>query len=127
MPPPKTIGFPRMRKEQGEKRVYLPEFIQYLTTLGAKVVIEEGYGSRSGYSFDDYRLGNEAVRLGSSDEAYQQDAVMVLRSLEPHEYEWIKPGTTLISMLHKNWLSRTCVLSCILPVATVVMDSRWQI
>ncbi len=41
---PKTIGFPRMRNEAGEKRVFLPELIQYLANHGMKVYIEEGYG-----------------------------------------------------------------------------------
>ena len=30
---PKTIGFPRMQKEAGEKRFFLPEFIQFLANL----------------------------------------------------------------------------------------------
>ena len=55
MTPPKTIGFPRMRNEAGEKRVFLPEFIRYLANLGMQVFIEEGYGARSGYSFEDYK------------------------------------------------------------------------
>ena len=65
---PKTIGLLRMRKEAGEKRVFLPEFAQFLTTLGATVAVEEGYGSRSGFTFDDYRRGNEAVRMASREE-----------------------------------------------------------
>ncbi len=77
---PLSIGFPRMMKEAGEKRVFLPEFIQFLTHRGTLVFIEEGYGSRSGYSFDDYRQGNDRVRLSSREEAFNQDATIVLRS-----------------------------------------------
>jgi alanine dehydrogenase len=55
MNPPKTIGFPRMRNEVGEKRVFLPEFIQYLANHGMEVYIEEGYGARSGYTYEDYK------------------------------------------------------------------------
>jgi alanine dehydrogenase len=58
---PKTIGFPRMMKEAGEKRVFLPEFIQFLTDLGAQVFVEEGYGARSGFSFADYQQANPKV------------------------------------------------------------------
>jgi alanine dehydrogenase len=97
---PQTIGFPRMRKEPGEKRVFLPEFIQYLTRLGATTYIEEGYGSRSGYSFDDYRRGNEAVYTCSREEAFQQDMVLILRSPTLDEFELLKRGGGLISMLH---------------------------
>jgi alanine dehydrogenase len=95
-----TIGFPRMMKEEGEKRVFLPEFIQYLTQLGVMVHIEEGYGSRSGLSFDDYRRGNEAVRQVSRQEAFKQDLVLVLRSPHLDEFNLLKPGKCLMSMLH---------------------------
>jgi alanine dehydrogenase len=95
-----TIGFPRMLKEQGEKRVFLPEFIQYLTQLGMRAYVEEGYGSRSGLTFYDYQLANEAVRMCSHEDAYQQDYVMVLRSPSPDEMMLMRPGATLISMLH---------------------------
>lgn len=100
MTPPKTIGLLRMRKEAGEKRVFLPEFAQYLTTLGATVFVEEGYGSRSGYTFDDYRQGNEAVRMGSREEIAEQEVVLVLRSPNLDEFDDFPPRTILISMLH---------------------------
>lgn len=97
---PRTIGFPRMMKEPAEKRVFLPEFIQYLANAGLNVYIEEGYGSRSGFSFDDYRQGNERVRRCSRAGAFQQDIVLILRSPFPHEFELMPAGTCLISMLH---------------------------
>lgn len=95
-----SIGFPRMMKETGEKRVFLPEFIEYLANLGANIYIEEGYGSRSGYSFDDYRQGNENIRLCTRPEAFQQDVVIVLRSPLIEEFKILKPGSCLVSMLH---------------------------
>lgn len=95
-----SIGFPRMMKEAGEKRVFLPEFVQFLSALGAKICIEEGYGSRSGLRFDDYRQGEEAVRMCSREEACQQDIVVVLRSPSLEEFEMLRPGTVLITMLH---------------------------
>ena len=97
---PKTVGFPRMRKEPGEKRVFLPEFIQFLTGLGATVFIEEGYGSRSGFALDDYRQANPAVRQCSRPEAFQQEVVMILRSPLPDEFTLLRLGHCLISMLH---------------------------
>lgn len=97
---PRTIGFPRMMKEPGEKRVFLPEFIQHLAKAGLNVYVEEGYGSRSGFSFDDYRQGNERVRRCARAAAFQQDIVLVLRSPFPNEFEFMAAGTCLISMLH---------------------------
>lgn len=97
---PITVGFPRMTKEAGEKRVFLPEFIQYLAKLGAQIYVEEGYGSRSGLRFDDYRRGEEAVLMCSREDAFQQDIVILLRSPTLEELDAFNPGTVLVSMLH---------------------------
>lgn len=97
---PVTVGFPRMTKEAGEKRAFLPEFIQYLARLGAQIYVEEGYGSRSGLRFDDYRRGEEAVRMCSREDAFQQDIVILLRSPTLEEFDAFNPGTVLVSMLH---------------------------
>lgn len=96
----KKLGFPRMRKESGERRVFLPDFIQDLTQLGFEIYIEEGYGSRSGYSFDDYKQGNPLVKSCSREQAHAQAYVMVLRSPSDSEFDLIPAGTCLISMLH---------------------------
>ena len=100
MTPPKTIGFPRMRNEAGEKRVFLPEFIQYLANLGMQVFIEEGYGARSGYSHEDYKRANLNLHLCNRKQAFQKDISIILRSPKPQEFEFVQPGSTLISMLH---------------------------
>lgn len=94
-----SVGFPRMNKEAGEKRAFLPEFIQMLTRFGY-VYLAEGYGGRLGYSFDDYRQGNPRVFQVERKEAFQKDYVVVLRSPKREEFEWIKKGACLISMLH---------------------------
>jgi len=100
MTQPRTIGFPRMNQEAGERRVFLPDFVQFLTTLGAEVFIEEGYGSRSGFTFEDYKRANPLVQMSNREEAFSQDVSLILRSPKPEEFALIKPGTTLISMLH---------------------------
>jgi len=97
---PKTIGFPRMMNEAGEKRVFLPEFIQTMATQGLIVFIEEGYGSRSGFTSEDYEQANNAVRICSREEAFQQDIVLLLRSPAIDEYSLLKRGSCLFSMLH---------------------------
>jgi len=97
---PKSIGFPRMMQEPGEKRVFLPDFIQFIASLGAKVCIEEGYGSRSGYTFEDYKRASNNVYMCSREEAFRKDVCLILRSPKPAEFELVKRGTILISMLH---------------------------
>jgi alanine dehydrogenase len=89
-----------MMKEAGEKRVFLPEFIQFLARQGLAVYVEEGYGSRSGYTFDDYQQGNDRVRRCRRPQAFQQDLVLVLRSPLREEFGLLRAGACLISMLH---------------------------
>jgi alanine dehydrogenase len=96
----RSIGFPRMRQEPGERRVFLPEFIQFVASLGAKVFVEEGYGSRSGYTFADYKRASPNVSLCSRAQAFQQDVILILRSPKPDEFPLVKRGATLVSMLH---------------------------
>jgi alanine dehydrogenase len=97
---PRTIGLPRMRNEFGEKRVFLPEFVQFIDTLGVNVHVEEGYGSRSGYSFEDYKLASSLIHLATKEKTYQQDVVLILRCPKPEELILMKPGGILFSMLH---------------------------
>jgi len=97
---PRNVGFPRMRNEAGEVRVFLPEFIEYLSSLNAEIFIEEGYGSRSGYTFEDYKRADPNIYMCSMDEAYQKDVVLILRSPKPDDLKKIKPGSVLVSMLH---------------------------
>jgi alanine dehydrogenase len=97
---PKSIGFPRMMQEPSEKRVFLPDFIQFIASLGVKVYVEEGYGSRSGYTFEGYKRASPNVFRCSREEAFQKDVSLILRSPKPNEFQLIKRGTTLISMLH---------------------------
>jgi alanine dehydrogenase len=118
-----TIGFPRMLKEQGEKRVFLPEFIQFLTDLGLIVYIEEGYGSRSGFTFYDYQQANEAVRMCSHEETYEKNFVMVLRSPLKEEFRLMRPAACLISMLHYPTRPNRVALLKELGLNSISLDS----
>lgn len=120
---PKTFGFPRMMKEAGEKRVFLPEFIQFLADRGVEVFLEEGYGSRSGFSFSDYQQASKAVHMCPREIAFQQDVVMVLRSPDLEEYKMLKPGKCLFSMLHFPTRPKRVELLSNLQVNAISMDS----
>jgi alanine dehydrogenase len=100
MTTPGSIGFPRMMVEPGEKRVFLPEFIQFMANLDIKIYIEEGYGSRSGYTFSDYKRANPNIFMCSREEAFEKDIALILRSPKPEEFQLVKRGTILISMQH---------------------------
>lgn len=97
---PASIGFPRMKNEPGEKRVFLPEFIQFIARMGVKVFIEEGYGSRSGYTFNDYQRSSSTIYMCTREQAFQKDVSLILRSPKPDEFQLVRRGSILISMLH---------------------------
>lgn len=94
-----TIGFPRMHKESGERRDFLPPLIGLLTALGAEVYVESGIGSAMGYSDMDFTALSPDVHVTDEETAYRQDVVVVLRSPDPW-FEKLRPGTILVSMLH---------------------------
>ena len=60
-----TIGFPRMRKEPGERRDFLPPLLGKLIHHGAEIVVERGIGSGMGYRDPDYTGLDRHVLLGT--------------------------------------------------------------
>jgi len=120
---PKTIGFPRMKNEAGEKRVFLPEFIHYLVGLGAEIHIEEGYGGRSGFSFEDYKRAHPDIYMCTREEAFQKDVSLILRSPKPDEMKLVKRGTILISMLHYPTRSNRVATLKKLGIKAISLDS----
>jgi alanine dehydrogenase len=111
-----------MNKESGERRVFLPAFIQYLTRF-ADVYLEEGYGSRSGYDFSDFRRGNPRVFKTDRQEAFQKDYVIVLRSPNEGEFKMIRSGACLVSMLHYPTRPRRVEILREQGVKAISMDS----
>jgi alanine dehydrogenase len=95
-----TVGFPRMHKEPGERRDFLPDLIATIARTGTSVVVEEGIGSGMGLADADYVARSEAIRTGSNAEAFEQDIVVTLRCPETEEFAKLRRGTTLVSMLH---------------------------
>lgn len=100
MSSPLTIGLPRMHKEAGERRDFLPAFVARLSRLGALVALESGYGSGMALSEDDYLRVAPTARFVSHTVALQQDYVLVLRCPTEAEISQMRRGACLISMLH---------------------------
>lgn len=96
----KTIGFPRMHKEINEKRDFLPSFFELLQKGKVQIFLEEGYGSALGYTKEDYLEKNNTIQFVSNKESYEKDIVVVLRSPEFEQIDYMKEGSTLLSMLH---------------------------
>ena len=97
---PLSIGLPRQHKEHGEKRDFLPPFVARLANFGFQVVLEGGYGSDMGFSERDYLQLAPSIQLGSEDETYAQEYVLVLRCPREEVLARMRPGSCLLSMLH---------------------------
>ena len=95
-----SVGFPIMREEPGEKRVFLPDFTQKLTEIGFEVFIEEGYGNSLDFYFDNYKNDNPSIHPLEREEIFKQDYILILRSPHDDEFALIDKNSCLISMLH---------------------------
>ena len=95
-----TIGLPRMHKEPGERRDFLPSLVARLERLGIDVYLEHGYGAEIGYRNRDYLRLAPMVKFENRTDVYQKDYVLVLRCPSDDELKLLKPGACLISMLH---------------------------
>lgn len=98
--PELTCGFPRMHKEAGERRDYLPDLVAVAAAHTREVVIESGIGSGMGLTDDDYLKRDPRIRVSSNEEAFAQDVVITLRSPETEEFAKLRPGASLVAMLH---------------------------
>lgn len=96
----KSMGFPKMHKEECEKRDFLPAFFESLNDYEVDIFLEEGYGERLGYTADDYLKSNNKIKFDTLENVYKQDLVIVLRCPESEEIELMKENSILISMLH---------------------------
>lgn len=118
-----TVGLPRMHKEAGERRDFLPDLVRQLTELGVSVAVETGIGSGMGYEDADYTRVSERVRVVSHAEAYAQDALLVLRCPSTSSLEHLRRGAFLFSMLHFPTRPRRVQLLRELGVRAISLDS----
>jgi len=94
-----TVGFPRMHREPGERRDFLPPLIGLLAANGAEVYLETGIGSGMGYGDTDYTAVSPHVHVTDEADCYRQDIVVVLRAPEGR-YDLMRRDVVLVSMLH---------------------------
>lgn len=89
-----------MYKEENEKRDFLPEFFSSIKNEPVELFLEYGYGRGMGLSQEDYLAANPAIKFTNHEECYKKDIILVLRSPEFEELEYMKKNSVLISMLH---------------------------
>jgi alanine dehydrogenase len=118
-----TIGLARMHEEFGERRDFLPAFVARLEHLGAKVMLEHGYGSGMGFTEADYRTATPGAQFLGHEEIYKQPYVLVLRCPAEYELSLLNKGATLIAMLHYPTRPRRVELLRSLDVEAISLDS----
>jgi alanine dehydrogenase len=118
-----TIGLPRMHKEPGERRDFLPNFVARLQSLGANLFLEYGYGAEMGYKASDYYSTAAPIQFASRADIYQQDYVLVLRSPSDDEIRRMRPGACLVSMLHYPTRPQRVELLRSLNLEAISLDS----
>jgi len=96
----RSVSFIRMNKEQGERRVFLPQFVGSAAACGADVFLEEGYGSELGFSESDFAAAAGRIRIVSRKAAFSKDIVLVLRCPDRPEFALLGKGSCLFSMIH---------------------------
>ncbi|MGH2698833.1 MAG: hypothetical protein ACRDJL_06495 [Actinomycetota bacterium] len=95
------VGLPRMHREAGEERDFLPSFVAALDSAGAtRIVVERGYGSGMGLPASAYASVSRRLVVGDLDDCLEQDCVMLIRCLNEDLFDQLKPGTLLLSMMH---------------------------
>lgn len=99
--PPRRVGLPRLHKEAGERRDFLPPLVEFIGRVGAEeIVIEEGYGSGMDIPESEYLAASPSVRVGTFDECLAQDLVISIRCPAEEALKAMRAGSTLVSMLH---------------------------
>ena len=118
------IGLPRMHKESGELRDFLPDFVSFLAHQGAsEIVLEEGYGSGIGCNATQYLRASPRIKFGSYEDCLSQDLVVVLRCPDSDALDLLRPGAILLSMLHYATNPRRSVRLLERGVVAVSIDS----
>src|SRR5665809_59153 len=98
-----------MHREAGERRDFLPSFIEALDATGAEeIVVERGYGSDMGIDESAYSAASSRLVVGDLDDCLAQEAVMQIRCLHEEHFEQLRAGTILLSMMH--YTTRPCLL-----------------
>lgn len=94
------IGFPKMDKERGEKRDFLPHFFSQFVPYQVTVYLEKGYGGKMGYTEEDYLRHDPNIRFVSTKDVYAQPFVVTVRSPENEWLDVMQPNAALLAMLH---------------------------
>jgi len=118
-----SFGLPRMHREAGERRDFLPALVGKLADWGVEVFVEGGIGSGMGFRDQDYTDLSPLVHLASNEEAFRADVVLTLRCPDESEFLKLRPGSIMFAMLHFPTRPKRVQLLSELGVEAISMDS----
>jgi alanine dehydrogenase len=117
------LGLPRMHKEAGERRDFLPDVVVAGDRAGAgAIVLEHGYGTAMGVPGEAYLAASPKARFGSHDEVMSSDVVAVIRCPDEPALRAMHPGSLLLSMLHYATRPRRTRLVAELGLRAISLD-----
>ncbi len=100
------IGIPKETVRQ-EKRVSItPQAANLLIHNGHKIKLETNAGLEAGFSDQKYAEAGATI-VYSAEEAFQADIVFKVQALSEAEFDFLKPNSTLISMLNMHSLDKS--------------------
>jgi alanine dehydrogenase len=117
------VGLPRMHKERGERRDFLPDLVAFLDGQPVEgIILEEGYGAAMGVSQQSYARASSKVAFSNLDHCLAQDVVVVLRCPAEEALRRLRPKTLLVTMLHAATRPDRIELLARLGVSAVSLD-----
>ena len=103
----KTVGFPMIRNYSGDPRDFIPDLFAFMDRYeGVEFYLEKGYGSRLGYSEDDYYKASGKVHFVSREEAFGQDITMILKNPDLNDLEMLQYAAHSVCMEQGSELCR---------------------
>lgn len=96
-----SVGLPRMHREVGERRDFLPGFVAFLNRTGfGDIVIEHDYGEGVGFEEKTYLKRSKRARFGTYEECLAQDVLAVIRCPSEEAIRCMHRGAILLTMIH---------------------------
>ncbi|HEV7380873.1 MAG TPA: alanine dehydrogenase, partial [Dyadobacter sp.] len=93
------IGLPREVSLQENRIALTPDAVSILVRNGHEVWVEKGAGDGANLSDHDYSEAGARI-VHSPEEVYKANLILKVEPLVDEEFGYIKPGTTLISVLN---------------------------
>ena len=119
----RVLGLPRMHKEAGERRDFLPDVVMAADRAGAAaIVLEHGYGDGMGVPAEAYLAASPLARFATHDEVMSSDVVAVIRCPDEPALRAMRPGSLLVTMLHYATRPRRTRLVAELGLRAVSLD-----